>query len=86
MRCLLTLLLFPVMLRADVPAQDLPPVRVKLENPATENGRNAWETPRFRTDADSGGSASGLRVCLSATVTSTVTSTVAHVQFQISQQ
>lgn len=52
MRCLLTLLLLPVMLRADVPAQDLPQVRVKLENPATENGRNAWETPQFRIDAD----------------------------------
>ncbi|MES2924162.1 MAG: hypothetical protein V4819_21605 [Verrucomicrobiota bacterium] len=52
MRCLLTLLLFPVLLPADVPAQEIPPVKVILETPATENGRNAWMTPRFRIDAD----------------------------------
>ncbi len=53
MRWIVPLLLFPILLRADPPLLDFPQVAVKLEEPATVDGRNFWTTPRFRIDADS---------------------------------
>ncbi len=50
MRRLFTLLIFPSLLSA----QEIPPVRVRLEKSVAENGRNSWVTPRFRIDADDG--------------------------------
>lgn len=54
MRWLCSLLLFPGLLWADPPGLDFPPVPVKLGAPVATNDRNAWITPQFRIDADSG--------------------------------
>ncbi len=53
MRWFLSLLLFPVLLRADPAVLDFLPVNVKLGDPKTVEDRNFWTTPRFRIDADS---------------------------------
>lgn len=50
MRRWFTLLFVPTWLGA----QEIPPVKVRLEKSIAENGRNAWVTPQFRVDADAG--------------------------------
>lgn len=45
----LALLLLPSLLGTDLTAREVPPVKVPLESPATENGRRLWTTPHFRS-------------------------------------